>query len=239
MPDEETMDVGQDVQEVVQPTDSVQQSERQEEAQVVQQQKRNDAEYNWAETRRKMDMLERENREHKEMLLKLQQKQLPPEEDELEGLADDDILTVSQARKLAQKISRQTAQESYRERDAATVDDRMRSKFSDYDDIVTSENLELLKKNDPELAMSLQRLADDPYSQSMAAYKMLKRAGYSPQKQSQTLEKRKALENSQKPMSVNSVSKQSSIGNVASFENGLTPDLKKQMWAEMQQAMKG
>jgi hypothetical protein len=239
MPDEETMDVGQEVQEVVQTTDSVQQSDRQEEAQVVQQTKRNDAEYNWAETRRKMDMLERENREHREMLTKLQQKQLPPEEDELAGLADDDILTVSQARKLAEKISRQTAQQAYKERDASTVDDRMRSKFSDYDEVVTSESLELLKKNDPELAMSLRGLADDPYTQSMAAYKMLKRAGYGQQKQSQTLEKRKALENSQKPMSVNSVSKQGSIGDMSSFENGLTPELKKQMWADMQKAMKG
>ena len=73
------------------------------------------------------------------------------------------------------------------------------------------------------------------------AYKLLKNTGYgAPVKSAApTLEKKKALENSQKPLSVNTVTKQSAIGNAHAFENGLTPDLKKQLWADMQKAMKG
>ena len=237
MPDEEIMDV---VPDVVLPPDSEQPSERQEEIQEVQQRKRNDAEYNWNEARRKMEQLERKSREQEEMIARLQQ---PKEEadDELNNLAEDDILTVSQARKLATKMAKQVANEAIRQREALTVDDRLRSKFSDYDQVVTTENIELLKQNDPELALSLQRLSDDPYAQSIAAYKLLKNTGYgAPTKiAAPTLEKKKALENSQKPLSVNTVTKQSAIGNAHAFENGLTPDLKKQLWADMQKAMKG
>ena len=237
MPDEEIMDV---VPDTVQSADSEQPSERQEEIQEVQQRKRNDAEYNWSEARRKMEQLERKSREQEEMIARLQQ---PKEEadDELNNLAEDDILTVSQARKLATKMAKQVANEAIRQREALTVDDRLRSKFSDYDQVVTTENIELLKQNDPELALSLQRLSDDPYAQSIAAYKLLKNTGYgAPVKSAApTLEKKKALENSQKPLSVNTVTKQSAIGNAHAFENGLTPDLKKQLWADMQKAMKG
>lgn len=86
--------------------------------------------------------------------------------------------------------------------------------------------------------MSLKLLENDPYAQSVAAYKMLKRFGYGAQKTNQILDKKKAQENSQKPVSVNAVSKQSSIGNVQTFENGLTPELKRSLWADMQRAMK-
>lgn len=227
MPDEEIVDV---IEEVVQSTDSEQLSDRQEDIQEIQQRKRNDADYNWAEARRKMEQLERKSREQEEMIARLQ-KQPEPED----NLAEDDILTVSQARKLATKM----AQEAIRQREAATVDERLKLKFSDYDQVVTTENIELLKQNDPELALSLQRLSDDPYSQSIAAYKLLKKSGYVVQNKAPTLEKKKALENSQKPISVNAVTKQSAIGNAHAFENGLTPDLKKQLWADMQKAMKG
>ena len=230
MPDEETLDVGQEVQEVIQPTESEQQSDRQEEVQETQQRKRNDEEYNWREARRKMEQLERDNRELREIAESL--KQQPKQMDD--GLSDDDLLTVGQHKKELERH----VNKALREYEAKTVDDRLRSKFSDYDDVVTSENIELLKQNDPELAMSLKLLENDPYAQSVAAYKMLKRFGYGAQKTNQVLDKKKALENSQKPVSVNAVSKQSSVGNVQTFENGLTPELKRSLWADMQKAMK-
>ena len=231
MPDEETLDVGQDVQEVVQPPESDQQLDRQEEAQPTQQSKRNDEEYNWREARRVREQLERENRELREIADSLRQK---PIED---NLSEDDLLTVGQHKK---DVERSVAK-AIRDYEARTVDDRLRAKFSDYDQVVSQENIELLRQNDPELAKSLKLLADDPYDQSIAAYKMLKRFGYVSQKPTQNLEKKKAIENSQKPISVNSVSKQSSPGNVQTFENGLipTPELRKSLWADMQRAMKG
>lgn len=202
--------------------------------QEAEQRKRNDAEYNWAEMRRQM----REKDQQIDDLNKRFSQLTPrpsPEEDDLSKLAEDDILTVAQAKKLATKMARNAAEEVYKQREANTVEERVQLKFPDYAEIVTKENIELLKLNEPELAQSLAHMPD-PYSQAVAAYKLLKKVG---KEAAPSNEKRKAMENSQKPVSVNAVTKSSAIGNAHLFENGLTPDLKKQMWAEMQQAMKG
>ena len=232
MPEEETMDV---IEDVVQSTNSEQLSDRQEDIQQIQQRKRNDADYNWSETRRKMEQLERKSREQEELIARLSQK---PEEPE-EHLSEDDIMTVGQFRKLAEKDVERRVNQKLKDYEERTVDDRLKAKFSDYEQVVTTENIELLKQNDPELALSIHRLADDPYSQRIAAYKLLKKSGYGATQAAPTLEKKKAQENSQKPISVNAVTKQSAIGNAHAFENGLTPDLKKSLWADMQKAMKG
>ena len=236
MPEEEKESVVETA--VAQATESEQTSDRQEEAQQPQQIKRNDVDYNWGEARRKMEQLERKSREQEEIIARMQKAQQPAEED-FSTLSDDDIITVKQHKKMTATIARQVAEEVSRQREASTVDERLKVKFSDFTQVVTPENIEQLKQNDPELALSLYRLADDPYAQGVAAYKLLKTTGYGSPNKAPIPERKKAQENSQKPVSVNAVTKQSAIGNVHSFENGLTPDLKKQLWQEMQQAMKG
>jgi hypothetical protein len=71
----------------------------------------------------------------------------------------------------------------------------------------------------------------------VAAYKLLKRLNPG-EDMAKSVEKKKAIENSQKPISVNAVSRNSAIGNAHIFENGLTPELKKQLWKEMEDARK-
>ena len=230
MTDEEIESVSM---EVAQSTEPAQLSDRQDDAQQQADSRRTDAEYNWGETRRKLDQLERKTREQEDMINRLQRPQQPPEED-FSNLDDDDIITVKQHKNMSAKIARQVAEEVVRQRDAATVDDRLRLKYSDYDQVVTVANIDLLKQSDPELALSLQRLSDDPYAQSVAAYKILKKTGHSTTVP-QSLEKRKASENAQKPVSINAVSKSSAIGNASLFENGLTKELKAQLWKQMQQ----
>jgi hypothetical protein len=58
---------------------------------------------------------------------------------------------------------------------------------------------------------------------------------YTPRK-ANTIEKKKALENSQKPVSINSAAKNSAIGNINNFENGISQDEKDRLWAEMRRA---
>lgn len=203
------------------------------EAKESEQRKRNDAEFNWAEMRRQS---ERDRQELANLKAELNQLKKAPqhEEDELATLAKDDILTVGQAEKLYEKRARKIAEDVIRQREAATFDDRIQLKFPDYKDVVTVDSIELLKQNEPELALSLSHMPD-PYSQAVAAYKLLKKLTPAP---SSSPEKKKALENSQKPVSVNAVTKQSAIGNAHLFENGLTPELKSSLWKEMQQSMK-
>jgi hypothetical protein len=242
MPDEEVESVEMAVAQAPESEQAEPQEQKQVDAQQeIQDRKRKDLDYNWAEARRKMEQLERRARDQDELIASLTRPQLPPEED-FSNLSDDDIITVKQHQYMSAKIARQVAEEVVKQREAATVDERIAAKFPDFKQVVTPENIELLKQNDPELALSLYRLADDPYAQNVAAYKLLKKSGYGAEevkKQELSQEKKKAQVNSSKPVSVNAVMKQSAIGNVHAFENGLTPELKGQLWKEMQQAMKG
>lgn len=224
----------QPAQEVVQPTESDEtHNDRQEEAQPSQQPRRTDVDYNWNEARRKMQELERRAQEQDALIARLSRP--APVEDDLEKLSDDDIITVKQHKQMAAKIAKQVAEEVVKQREAATMEERLANKFPDYDQVVTADSIELLKKTEPELALSLQSLAHDPYAQAVAAYKLMKKTGIGQPKQ-QTDEKKRAMENIKKPVSVQTVSKQSAIGSAHAFENGLTPEIKKQLYAEMQQA---
>lgn len=242
MPDEEiknveTQETSNVPQDVVQSTNSEEtHNVRQEDTSETEQRKRNDVEYNWSEARRKMQELERRSQEQDELIAKLSRKDAP-DEDDLEKLSDDDIITVAQHKKMTAKIAKQVAEEVNRQREAATMEERLMSKYPDYEQVVTQENIELLKKTEPELALSLHSLAHDPYAQAVAAYKLMKKTSTG-QTKPVSNEKKKALENSQKPMSVQAVTKQSAIGSAHAFENGLTPELKKRLNDEMLQAIK-
>lgn len=199
--------------------------------------KRNDEAYNWAEANRKMKEMQEQNRQLADRLQKVEKPAMPASEsDDLDKLGDDDIVTKSQVKRLATKMAREIAQDVVKQRDAATVDDRLQMKFPDFADVVTRDAIEELKQAEPELAYSLSS-NPDPYAQGVAAYKLLKRMGGGSDMAKST-EKKKAQENSQKPVSVNAVSKHSAIGNAHLFENGLTPELKKQLWKEMEDARK-
>jgi hypothetical protein len=197
--------------------------------------RRNDVEYNWAEARRKRDELERRITEQQELITSLKQQKESSQDSEMDSLQDDDILTVAQAKKMLMQQAKKAAQEVVREREASTLEDRISLKFPDYLQVVSQENIEFLKQTEPELALSLYHIPD-PYQQAVAAYKMLKRLGNGPPTSSP--EKRKATENAQKPVSVNAATRQSAIGNAHHFENGLTPELKSQLYKEMVEAMK-
>ncbi len=230
MSEEENLSVEGNLAAVTQPTESTEHNDVSKEDQRVEQGKRGDAEYNWSEMRRQMREKDQQIEELKEQFSKT-------EGDDLAKLAEDDILTVAQARKLATQMAKKVAEDALKKRDADTVEERMQFKYSDYSQVVSKENIELLKQTEPELAQSLYHMPD-PYKQAVAAYKLIKRIA-GKEEDTPSLEKRKAMENSQKPLSVNAVTKNSAIGNAHLFENGLTTELKGQLWKEMQEAMKG
>lgn len=224
---------------VAQPSESGEQQDvQQENVQRPSESVIDDQERNWREARRKIQELERRNIEQDEVIRRMQgPKPQSIDEDETAKLADDDIITVKQHRESSAKIARQVAREVIKSNEAATLDERMQIRFPDYKDVLTPENIQVLKQQDPELVLSLEKLSDDPYAQAVAAYKMLKRTGVGDMAKQQP-QKAKAIENSKKPVSVQSVTKSSAIGNVYNFENGLTPELRKQLQKEMQEASK-
>jgi len=241
MPDETNEGVEQDP-EVAQAVPTAESNDSAEEKQKAETfaKKSEDQDRNWKETRRKMQDLERKSKEQEELIAQLKAPQRPPEIDELDKLGDEDIVTKGQAKKLAAKMAEEIASRVIRERENATVEERLSSKFNDFNQVVTRENIELLKETEPELAMSLAQNTDQ-YSQGVAAYKLLKRLGIGVEEVAKepVKEKQKALANSQKPLSVNAVTKSSAIGNAHMFENGLTDELKKSLREEMAKAIKG
>lgn len=236
MPEEENTGVAQEIEPAAAQATETEAAPQERPENEAQKKKRNDLEYNWAEARRTMQEREREIRELRDQLNQIQKAQ-KPEEDELATLSKDDILTVAQAEKLVSKRAAAIAEQVLKAREASTVDERLTNKFSDFSEVVSKENIETLKQTEPELALSLWKLQEDPYQQGVAAYKLLKKMGIGMKPESSP-EKDKALANKQKPVSVNAVTKQSALGNAHLFENGLTQELKNQLWKEMQQAMK-
>ena len=237
MSEEENPGVEAEASQAIPEPDSTVNAEEKQKAQAFAQ-KSDDQERNWKEARRKMQELEKKAREQEEVIQRLTTPR--PVDDELDKLGDEDIVTKAQARKLAAKMAEEIAQKVIKERENATVEDRLQLKYNDFNQVVSKDNIELLKETEPELAMSLAQNSD-PYLQGVAAYKLLKKLGIGAEATPppESREKKKAIENSQKPLSVNAVTKQSAIGNAHLFENGLTKELKNSLWKEMQSAMKG
>jgi hypothetical protein len=123
-------------------------------------------------------------------------------------------------------------------KESTYVVDRLRAKYTDFDEVVTPENIEYLKTNNAALAKALARLQDDPYEQGLAAYDALKKTEWYQQRH--TMQDKAKLEaNSKKPVSVQSVRKQGALSEANQFANGLTPELKKQLLKEMAESRKG
>jgi len=187
-------------------------------------------EKNWREMRQAFKELKRENQFLREQFERAQQPAKAIEEDIDEN---EPYVTPKSFKKKIHELEQKLVA-----KEAESIPDRLRAKYADFDEVVSVENVEFLKQNDPELAMSLAALASDPYKQGIAAYKLLKRSDYNQDKVSMH-EKAKIAENAKKPTSVQAVRKQGALSDANRFANGLTPELKKSLYAEMQAARKG
>lgn len=186
-------------------------------------------EKNWREARQALKELRRQNEELRQHITQLSQ---PKEEDPEEELAEDDWVTVKGLKKTISDL-----EERFHKRESENVIERLRGKYSDFDDVVSEENIAYLKQHDPELAESIEHLKHDPYRQGIAAYKMLKKTDYYLNRNSMQ-DKAKAIENGKKPVSVNAVKKAGALSEANKFDRGLTPELRKQLWQEMQEVRK-
>lgn len=205
-------------------------------------------ERNWKAFRDKQEQLqkelekERQKREEYEQILyqKLssQTQEAKEEVDEFASISDDEWLTKKQSQKLAQKLAEEAVNKALeRERvrmSEENLPSRLTSQFQDFNSVVTEDNVRQLKTLEPEVAHALSQIGDK-YAQAVAAYKYIKMIV--PKAQEQTEYKERVQKNAQKPGSLSSVGS-SSLSQAQNFERGLTPELKKQLLAEMQAASK-
>ena len=94
-----------------------------------------------------------------------------------------------------------------------------------------------LKESDPEIAASLSYLSSDPYLQATTAYKYLKKINTG-QAYEEKMVKDRVNKNLQKPKPTVPAMRSQALGEAQRFANGLTPDLQKALWKEMNEAVK-
>lgn len=188
-----------------------------------------DKDYNWRRMEKKMSELERQNQELKNSLTQKPVENVASTDEDSE-LDEDDLLTVRQANKLAETRARKIVEEELSKREKAQLPAKAKLKYSDYDSIVTPENIEYLLKEDPDLEHDLQ-VAKNPYER---VYKEIKRAEFFRAKQQGNVAEKRMEENTSKPMSSNSLGKQRPLSQANAYAKG-SPEL----WEEMQKYGRG
>ena len=135
---------------------------------------------------RRAEEAERKSQMHEDMIKQLLQAQqnnqapvqAPVEVDEFDSIPDDEYLSKGQARKLNQKDARTIAREEMlrfeKEREQSRFIDRLKSKYSDFSDVVTTATIAIFEKQEPELAATIADLKD-PYKMGLQTYNFIKR----------------------------------------------------------------
>jgi len=156
-----------------------------------------------------------------------------------EELGNDDLV---EGKHLKQGLSE--IRDLIRKNELATIPEKIKSKFKDFDDVVTKKSLEILKKTEPELFLTLQVengkkiSADDLFVKGISAYKMIKSLGLAPENKEFKNKKEQIQSNHAKPMSAQSIKGSGAIHEANAFANELTPELKKKLYKEMTEAAK-
>jgi hypothetical protein len=140
----------------------------------------------FAEMRRKQRDLERDlqmQREMNEKLMKMATQANPPKQeiDELDAIGDEEFIPKGKVNKLVEKrasriaedIAKRETEKFFEQQKQSQFMDRLKSKYTDFDEVVNSETMALLEQQDPELATSIADLKD-PYKIGMQCYKFMK-----------------------------------------------------------------
>ena len=185
--------------------------------------------YNWRKMEQKMQDLERKNRE---MTQTMQEKAAPPKEesDELAQLQDDDLITVGQVNKLAEKRARQIVAEELSKREREALPGKVKSQYDDYDQVVTNENIEKLVQ---ERAAWETTIKNDPNPYE-TAYCLIKQSKFYKENNENKQNQERINSNNQKPVSSNTIGKKGPLTQANTFATQSKSDL----WAEMQQYSK-
>lgn len=194
--------------------------------------------------RQKAEKAERVERERDEAIRKLNELQSKAviEPDEEIDLKPDDLAEGKHLTKMQRKIKKLEEKIRVYEQSSQelSVESKIRNNFPDFDKIVTTENVELLKNAYPELATAL-NASSDLYSKAASAYTLIKKFGIAKDEPYEE-DKERAIANAHKPRPLASVSPQqgdSPLSRANAFANGLTDELKAKLLKEMNESRKG
>jgi hypothetical protein len=187
---------------------------------------------------RRAEKLERQQELLMEQLLnqhpKSSQKKLEEEYDYT--IDDDDLSTGKDIKKTNSKIQALEQRLKNMQEEA-----RIRAKYPDLDQVVTDENIYLLRTKEPEIAQSL-NMAPDSWDKLAAVYTMIKKTGIH-KTHNYDSQKIQAATNSNKPKPLASIAPQTadtplSRANAFAVDYKQSREQQNNTWREMQAAMK-
>jgi len=158
-----------------------------------------------------------------------------PEKDEFADLDPEDNLTVSQARKMAEKLARKEAslaakhavEEYAQTQNLQNSEERARSKYDDYDYVIENYALPMIK-NDPALAYKIQQ-SRNPADTAYKLGKLSDSYEETVTKQTTSPKAEKILKNTQRPVSSNAAG--TNLKSMAKDVSNMSPQ---QIWEESQ-----
>ena len=195
---------------------------------------------NWRLMREREKKLERDLEESHRRLREYEAaKNKQSEEDDEVHLNPDDIPEWKHVDKKIKKLEAQI--KGYQQQSAeVAIEARLKAQYPDFDSVVNQETIDMLRSAYPEVAATLNS-SSDLYNKAASAYTIIKKMGIVSDT-SYDKDKEIALRNASKPRPLTSVSPQEGSGGPLSmanaFSNGLTEDLKKQLYKEMIDARK-
>lgn len=176
-------------------------------------------------------------------LVETYKRQQPVQQEQNYHLAPDDLVEGKHYNQTQQEIkeTQQEIKDLKRELHLTTTQLRLKAEFHDFANVVTKENVEELKRIDPDIARVLET-STDLEAIARIAYKSIKNSVLTTQSDPYIDDKLRAQANANKPRSLASVSPQqgeSPLSRANAFANGLTDELKQQLLKEMEEARRG
>jgi len=196
--------------------------------------KDNSKEFNIRRLREEKDRAQKERDEYYRRLQDLEKQALEaqkPKDESYTPPAPDDLVEWRQVERELKR--RDEENKRYRQQaELSSTEARLKAKFSDFDSIVSSENISLLNAMEPELAESI---AANPnmYNKAIAAYKAIKRLT---PKDNFIEDKDRVMKNTAKPRPSNAASAKSDspLSKANAFSKGLSKEQKERIYKEMQ-----
>jgi len=151
-------------------------------------------------------------------------------------VAPDDLVEGRHLSKYDQEIQklRQELEQTRHQAITVAVEGRLKSQYTDFDSVVSKENIEVLQKMHPEIAATIQH-SPDLYGKAVTAYTLIKKLGIAGSSQSAEQQAR-VEQNLAKPKTAASVSP---LVQATKFGSALTKQRKREIHAETLRIIKG
>jgi len=203
----------ENVSEVVQPANGeVAQSPQTESQEVPKGQRPSSEDHNWKEVRDIMQQQKQKITELEERLDKYKNPEKNPENnDPLANLADDDIVTVGDTKRLVEQYAQREARKIIEEREKKRNIDQVPAQYSDYNEVIKLAD-EYVKQN----PAAEQAIVNSP-NPRLTAYQLIKSSRLYEQRTTSAEKADKAIENSQKPGSSQAVGTSSPLNDVSNY----------------------